>query len=665
MGKRFLVFVTTVALGVSFGLGVFSRPWVARFGHRCVNRVCRFFRATPSVAPLEEPLYPMLSKAQKARLDGAIKISFVGDLILLRDGVEFGHDATRGTFSFDDIFARVSRFWHSDDITLGVFEGPMAGEEKPWSTSDYYDCAQIPLYLNFPDAFGEAVARAGMDFVTLANNHLLDCGIEGARRTVDVLDRLGVSHIGAYRNQRERDAVKIITVRGKRLAVLAYTYGCNYWPESTFYSPETSSLTSPLAGIESPYLATCQRMVEADFARAKALSPDAIIVLPHMGEQFLHEPDETQRFWCDTFVRLGAALILSDHSHAVQPIEWKKRDTEDVLVVHCPGNFVNSYSPNDGDASMMVEIFLDPATAAPIAASCIPLYAYGVPSGNYVAIPTHDALHDTALWNAMSRNDQRRLREVQALVTKYALGTAIPLECAEERHLTFPGVGYVRQSVAPLVLTERQKASPLWKALIAADRICFVGDSITEGTRNGGYGWFEPLVEALPKGKVVTRFARGSTTTRWFEENTKALAEQHADLYVMAYGCNDIRYRDPNRCAMTPEDYIASIQRLVRDVRLSVPQARFVFVAPWRSRAFDPNWRGTEAEKNGLYASYAEALQSYCERERHIFVNHHNNNELNKIFYPSGGGLDLVDAIHPGSAKGIRRYSAACLESNP
>lgn len=659
------VFIALIVLGGVFLAGLLARPWVEPFARKVWHRIERIF-CPPPPPPEQYPIWPVMTPEQEAQVADAVKLTFVGDLILLRDGVEFGYDATYGTFSYEEVFERVRHFWETDDLTIGVFEGPMAGTSRPWSTSDYHDMDRVPLYLNFPDAFGEAVAEAGMDVVTLANNHLLDCGVEGVMRTLELLPKQGMTAVGAYRTPDERNRIEVVEVKGLRLALLPYTYGSNYWPESAFFGEgEMRSLTRVLATPESPYLEESLHQVEADFARARESGADLIVALPHMGEQFLHAPDEMQRYWCDVFVRLGADLVLSDHPHAVQPIEWRKRGTEDVLVVHCPGNFVNSYSPYDGDASMMVEIYLSKTGGAPLAAACIPLYGYGVPGGNYQAVPTYDALTDTALWDAMSRNDQRRLREVQALVTRHALGNPILLENAEPRHFTFPGVGYVRQRVQPLELTPRQRASTLWRTLAEARSICFVGDSITEGTRNGGVGWYEPLAESL-KDKTITRFAKGSMTSRYFEENVATLAAQQADVYVMAYGCNDIRYRDPARCAMTPEDFVASCERVVAGIRAQVPQARFVFVAPWRSRFYDHNWKGTEAEKWALYDAYDHALETFCKASGHLFINPNRDSDYNALFTsPTWGGVRFVDGIHPGAALGVRAYSKACLEVSP
>ena len=100
-----------------------------------------------------------------------------------------------------------------------------------------------------------------------------------------------------------------------------------------------------------------------DIARARQHHPDVIIALPHMGTQFSHESDRFSRIWAKRMLQEGVDIVLSDHTHSVQPIEYHRRDVESGkpeygLIVYCPGNFVNEYRERDGDAAAIVNIHL-------------------------------------------------------------------------------------------------------------------------------------------------------------------------------------------------------------------------------------------------------------------------------------------------------------------
>jgi poly-gamma-glutamate capsule biosynthesis protein CapA/YwtB (metallophosphatase superfamily) len=119
------------------------------------------------------------------------------------------------------MFKYTSRHFHESDFSIGVYEGPSAGNNTSFSNSNYDD--GIPIALNYPDEFAEAVKKAGIDLVTTANNHLLDKGINGAIRTLNILDKYNLKHLGSYRNQEEKNKIKILNIKGVNIAFLAYT----------------------------------------------------------------------------------------------------------------------------------------------------------------------------------------------------------------------------------------------------------------------------------------------------------------------------------------------------------------------------------------------------------------------------------------------------------
>src|SRR5690606_37226163 len=68
----------------------------------------------------------------------------------------------------------------------------------------------------------EALARAGFAAVSLAGNHVADCGAEGVADTIDALDRLGIAHAGAGLTLAAARAPALIERRGRRIALLSY-----------------------------------------------------------------------------------------------------------------------------------------------------------------------------------------------------------------------------------------------------------------------------------------------------------------------------------------------------------------------------------------------------------------------------------------------------------
>ena len=609
---------------------------------------------------IKDPIYTTISPEQQQAVEGAVKISFTGDLILLRDMIERAYNLGEGIYDFDEMFEHVKEYWAEDDLSIGVFEGPMAGADNGYSTSCFDD--GLPLYLNFPDIFATAVKRAGIDFVTTANNHLLDQGIDGYLRTLDVLDSIGLDHSGSYRNQAEHDQPKILQVKGLKIGVLTYTYGSNYYKDEFFFEEGNKHITSCVVPKKSEFFQICQDQVKEDFKRLKSQYPDIIIVLPHMGEQFLHAPDADQLAWCELFVEEGADIIFSDHSHAVQPIEWRKnRNGKNVLIAHCPGNFVNSYIGYDGDASMIVEAYLNPRTGESFAASCIPLYSYCQQKyGRYQALPLFKAIKVDSLYSRLSAADYKRISVIHKLITETALGVKLSIDQLQQHYFTFAEGGYVRNPAPAMEWKQEYADSKLVQLLQAANKVCFVGDGITEGTRNRGYGWFEPLVAMLGL-KNVSRWAKGAKTSTFFADNGVQIAKENADLYVLGIGCNDIRYRDSSVCAMDARQFITNIDMLVQALRHATPDIRIVMISPWLSFEPDRFCPTTVAETLKLYEDYATAFEQYCIKGGHLYINPNPyiqqaicDDHMYRAKY-------LRDHIHPNADQGIQLFSRACV----
>ncbi len=595
-------------------------------------------------------LYNQLTYGQSEKLRGDYRLLFAGDLILLEDQVKRGRDGE--SYRFDDIFEYTKEYISDADLAIGVFEGPTAGEEAGYSTSNFDDGKTLAL--NYPDEFAAAVRDAGFDLVTTANNHLLDKGTEGALRTLDVLDEVGLDHVGSYRNAEEKENVKIVEQGGMKFAVLAYTYGSNGYSESELLDDELSYITSITAEPYGDNAERVRRIIADDFKRAQAENPDAVIVLSHMGTQFADYPDDYQQYWYDFFLDCGADVILNDHTHSVQPVEIFRHDGKTAAIVNCPGNFANIYREYNGDASAMTEIYFDRDSKQITGAAVIPMWTQSQISGNYRALPIYDILNDTQLRRQLSTYDLERVEQVQLHITETMLGCAVPCNAAERRYFVTES-GYMAQPPEPITLTEEEKASPLYKKMAAAESICFVGDSITHGTKNGGFGWYRPLEGLLNN---VTECAAGGATTK----SILSEVPTGSALYVVALGTNDIRYRDGDKCAMTAQDYIAELERFVQRVKSGGSGAEFAFIAPWTSLDNDSVSVPNTQERNAMNAEYTEALRIWCGENGYLFSNP--NTIIDEVMLREVQSNYLVDYIHPNRSAGIELYSRAVLSGS-
>ena len=611
---------------------------------------------TENSAENKDVIFRVMDNSQKDKFDNAFRITFAGDLILLEDQVKRGYSGNN-SYDFSEVFAYAQKHIWSADLAIGVFEGPMAGAKAGYSTSNFDDGKE--LFLNFPDEFALAVKDAGFDLVTTANNHLLDKEVSGAKRTLDILDKNELAHIGSYRNEKEKkkNHIQLLKYDGLKIAVLAYTYGSNNYETEQLLDKKLSYLTSLATDTEGEAFETMKANVRKDFDEAKKLKPDLIMVLPHMGTQFSNEPDEMQNVWFSYFKELGADIILGDHAHAVQPVQIENIGDKNVFTAYCPGNFANIYRENQGDTSMLIDVYISRTNKKIIGGSIVPLYTQSSVNGNYRALPVYEIMNDNKLRKQLSTDDLDKAEQAHHTVTEIVFGNAIDISSVTDRYY-FDNDGFMRQKVTGLEITDEMRYGLLYNSIASASSVCFLGDSVTEGTKNGGIPWYEPLEEHF-SGTTFLNFSKGGCTVSYLTKNVDKIP--HADLYVIAIGTNDVRYRDKKVCAMTADDFVQEADKLRIKLVSNNPDARFIFIAPWYSTDGDTVSVLSYKEKCEMNTEYSTALKNYCENNNIGFIDA--NSYLKTILTRYPQNRYLIDYIHPNGNEGVIMYTKAVLKS--
>lgn len=604
-------------------------------------------------APVTDILYNVMTSEQKTAFDNAFRITFSGDLILLEDQVKRAYDGEK--YDFSDVFEYAEKYISSADYAIGVFEGPMAGKEAGYTTSNYGDGKALAL--NFPDEFGVAVKNAGFDLVTTANNHVLDKGAEGALRTLDKLDEIGLDHTGSYRTaeEKEKERVKLVECQGIRFAVLSYTYGSNGYYTDNFISGDVSHITSVISGVEGEQFETLKKEVEKDFEKAKALSPDIIIVLPHIGTQFSNNADAEQEKWFEIFREYGADIILGDHSHAVQPAFIREHNGKKVFEAYCPGNFANIYRENQGDTSMLIDVYIDKSTKQIIGGGIIPLYTEASADGNYRALPIYEMMTNEELRKQISTDELKKAEKSTEIITSVVFDSGMDISSVTEI-MYFNENGFIRSVNDKLVITADMKSGLLYNAVDNAKSVCFIGDSVTEGTKNGGCPWYEPIISHF-ENREIYNHSKGGCTVSYLIDTADSIPV--SDLYVIAIGTNDVRYRDESTCAMTSDEFIARADTLSNALKNKNSKAQIIFIAPWYSTDGDTISKLSYQEKLQLNKEYSDALEGFCKENSFGYINV--NPYIEALLEVTPDRELLLDHIHPNAGKGVIAYSEAVL----
>jgi poly-gamma-glutamate capsule biosynthesis protein CapA/YwtB (metallophosphatase superfamily) len=199
---------------------------------------------------------------------------------------EFGPD-----YPFDGVLPLLRRA----PIVLGNLEGPFAEKARKQQRNFSY---RVDVSL------ASSLSRAGINVVTLANNHLMDCGRSGVLETLDVLSHAKVFALGAGTNERAAHAPVIRQAGGIRIGLLGY-----YWNRRT-----AATVDKPGSAMDPP------EALETDI-RALREHADRIVVTFHWGVPYEREPSSDDRTKAHFAVDCGADAVVGHHPHIVQPFE--------------------------------------------------------------------------------------------------------------------------------------------------------------------------------------------------------------------------------------------------------------------------------------------------------------------------------------------------------
>jgi len=223
------------------------------------------------------------------------------------------------------------------DLCCANLESPVVGG-KPLSCATQ-DITAPPQMNNSPQAVA-LFTRGGWGFNVLstANNHALDQGVEGLLATLDVLDDLGVRHVGTARSAQERDAFPVLEVGGITVAFLSWTFGLNRQtaPQGREYLVNAVRLNVP--GIDFTPLAT-----QAQQARARGA--EVVVACLHWGLEYESFPVAHQMETAQRIIRAGVDIIVGNHPHGLQPAErytWRDSCDEERegLILYALGDLM-------------------------------------------------------------------------------------------------------------------------------------------------------------------------------------------------------------------------------------------------------------------------------------------------------------------------------------
>ena len=209
-----------------------------------------------------------------------------------------------------------------------------ANLEAPFGTKDSAAFEKTYTFQVAPDLV-KVLTAGKINVVSVANNHILDFGVEDLFETMTLLNQNNIQYSGAGKNLPEARQPARMEAKGKKIAVACYSL--------TF--PEEFWATDTTAGTCFPF----DTFFYDDLRKFKAEN-DLVIVSFHWGGELLQYPKPYQLELAHNAIKVGADLVIGHHPHVVQGIELYRGK----MIVYSLGNYIfGSYSESVKESMLL------------------------------------------------------------------------------------------------------------------------------------------------------------------------------------------------------------------------------------------------------------------------------------------------------------------------
>lgn len=196
------------------------------------------------------------------------------------------------------------------DIVFGNLEGIL-------SDAGYDPYSFHAAQLRGLPSMAQVLGKAGVNVVSVANNHMMQYGAEPFLETCRLLEQFGIAVVGLKGRDGWNCKPVVLTVKGKRIGLLGYADPDNY-------------------GHEPLFALNLSEHVIADALELRK-EVDTLVVSLHWGEEFVRAPSPKLRSYGRRLVDLGVDVVLGHHPHVIQPIEQHSSG----YVCYSLGNFIS------------------------------------------------------------------------------------------------------------------------------------------------------------------------------------------------------------------------------------------------------------------------------------------------------------------------------------
>jgi len=252
------------------------------------------------------PAVPAITRDVPLGPDGTLSVQFVGDTYL--------GDKTQplmDQWGYDWPLALI-RPALTADVVVANFEAPMSPLTQPWNPAKKFSHSARPEVAG-------ALVRAGIDAISLGNNHVFDVGPVGLADTMRHAEAAGLATFGAGPDLARAEQPLLLRSEIGTIGIVSIG-------ESFGFAADADAAGTVVLSPE-----TVQR--GADLARSAGA--DWVIAAVQWGDNYT-PINNAQRHWAPQFANAGYDMVIGAGAHIAQPIEF----IGSMPVFYSTGNFV-------------------------------------------------------------------------------------------------------------------------------------------------------------------------------------------------------------------------------------------------------------------------------------------------------------------------------------
>lgn len=250
----------------------------------------------------------------------ALRLAFVGDLMLGRK-VTAQLRAGKPPAAF---WGDVRPHCFASDAVIGNLEAPITATERRWRGIKSFRFSADPRAV-------EILLAGNVKCLSLANNHILDCALEGLLDTRRHLAEAGIAHAGAGANLAEAMAPAVFRANGVDIGFVSITDTMRPFaahatrPGSCFLPIRTDRAT--LARL---------RDQAAELRRRGA----AVAILSvHWGPNLRWWPPRRYRRFARAMIEAGFDIVHGHSAHLLQAVEFHHSG----VILYDTGDFIEDF----------------------------------------------------------------------------------------------------------------------------------------------------------------------------------------------------------------------------------------------------------------------------------------------------------------------------------